>query len=109
MTRSRRRRSSDVLPNAVPTLALMSSPLADRTRALLDFERDWAAHQGDKEGAIREHFDFSPARYYQLLSRIVESPEALAYDPLTVRRLRRRRDARRSQRAARSLGERTGR
>ncbi|MPZ73099.1 MAG: DUF3263 domain-containing protein [Nitriliruptorales bacterium] len=81
----------------------------DRLRALLDFERDWAAHEGGKEAAIRERFGFSAARYYQLLGRIIDHPSAEAYDPLTVRRLRRRRDERRSQRAARSLGERTSR
>ena len=87
----------------------MSKPFAERERALLDFERDWAAHQGDKEAAIRAEFSISAARYYQLLARLVDDAEALAYDPLTVRRLRRKRDARRSQRTARSLGERAGR
>jgi hypothetical protein len=81
----------------------------DRMRALLDFERDWAAHQGDKGGAIAERFGISAARYYQLISRLLDDPVALAYDPLTVRRLRRRRDERRNQRTARALGERTSR
>ena len=86
-----------------------SEPLAERARQLLDFERDWAVHQGDKEGAVRERFGISAARYYQLLARLIDDEAALAYDPLTVRRLRRRRDVRRSQRTAKSLGERTGR
>ena len=81
----------------------------DRVCALLDFERDWAAHQGDKGGAITERFGISAARYYQLIARVIDDPAALAYDPLTVRRLRRRRDERRSQRTARALGERTSR
>ncbi len=87
----------------------MSDFLDERAQALLDFERDWAVHQGDKEGAIRERFSISPARYYQVLARVIDLPEALEYDPLTVRRLRRRRDVRRSARTARSLGERAGR
>ena len=81
----------------------------ERVRALLDFERDWASHQGGKESAIGERFGISAARYYQLLARVIDDPQALAYDPLTVRRLRRRRDERRNQRTARALGERTGR
>ena len=85
-----------------------STPTA-RLRALLDFERNWAVHQGGKEAAIAEHFGISAARYYQLIARLVDDPEAMAYDPLTVRRLRRRRDERRNQRTARALGERTGR
>ena len=35
-----------------------------------------------KHRAIRETFGFSPARYHQLLNRIVDSPEALEYDPM---------------------------
>lgn len=88
----------------------MSTDLpAERDRALLDFERDWSLHQGDKEAAVRERFGFSAARYYQLVARLIDDPTALAYDPLTVRRLRRRRDERRSRRVAKSFGERAGR
>jgi hypothetical protein len=84
----------------------------DRTRALLDFEREWAvrdAGAGDKGAAITERFGISAQRYYQVLGRILDDPAAMAYDPLTVRRLRRRRDERRNQRTARALGERTSR
>lgn len=83
--------------------------LDERARALLDFERDWAAHQGEKEAAIRSRFGVSAARYYQLLGRVVDHPAAAAYDPLTVKRLLRRRDERERRRAARALGDRTGR
>ena len=86
-----------------------TQPLADRARALLDFERDWPVHQGDKEQAVRDHFGFSGARYYQLLARLIDDPAALEYDPMTVRRLRRRRDERRNRQAAKALGERAGR
>ena len=55
-----------------------------------------------KERAIRERFGFSAARYHQLLNRVLEQPEALAYDPMLVRRLHRVRDARRRRRVARS-------
>ena len=86
----------------------MSKPFADRERALLDFERNWPAHQGDKEAAIRTTFSISAARYYQLLTRLIDDDAALAYDPLTVRRLRRKRDVRRNARTARSMGQRAG-
>lgn len=76
-----------------------------RARAMLDFERDWRGHEGRKERALREAFDISPARYYQLLNRVIDQPAAQAYDPLTVRRLRRRRDERARRRTARALGE----
>ncbi|WP_022882506.1 DUF3263 domain-containing protein [Gryllotalpicola ginsengisoli] len=76
--------------------------LTDREIAMLDFERDWRQDPGAKEQAIRSRFSLSPARYYQVLGRLIESPAALAYDPLLVKRLLRRRDERREARVARS-------
>jgi Protein of unknown function (DUF3263) len=76
----------------------------ERSRDILDFERDWWRRPGPKERLIRERFDLSAARYHQLLNRVIDRPEALAYDPMLVRRLRRLRDARRRRRFARGLG-----
>ncbi len=75
-----------------------------RSREILDFERDWWKYAGAKEQAIREAFDLSPTRYYQLLNRIIDDAEAEAYDPMLVKRLRRMRASRQRQRAARRLG-----
>ncbi len=72
--------------------------LSDRDRAILDFERSWWTEPGSKELAIRGRFELSPARYYQVLNELLESPEAAAYDPLVVRRLRRMRTRRRRAR-----------
>ena len=80
------------------------SSLDERSRALLDFERESWKLDIPKERAIRERFGFSPARYHQLLNRVLERPEALAYDPMLVRRLLRVRDARRRRRVAGQLG-----
>jgi hypothetical protein len=81
-------------------------PLTDRDRAILDFERSWWSEPGPKEVAIRERFELSATRYYQILGELLESPEALEYDPLVVRRLRRLRDRRRRARfEGRSVGE----
>ena len=74
----------------------------DRDRAILDFERGWQRHVGAKEEAIRSELGLSPTRYYQLLGRIIDTGEALAYDPMLVKRLRRMRDARASARLARA-------
>lgn len=73
-------------------------PLSDRDRAIIDFERSWWAEPGPKEAAIRERFEVSPTRYYELLAGLLDSAEADAYDPLVVRRLRRLRDRRRRAR-----------
>ncbi len=83
---------------------IWGAELDDRLRAILDFEREWWKHPGPKERAIREGFGLSPARYHQLLNRAIDLPEALAYDPMLVRRLRRLREERRRKRFARRLG-----
>ena len=72
-------------------------------RRLLDFEDAWTGRTGAKDSAIREEFGVIPARYYQLLSAILDSPAALRHDPLLVRRLRRVRDARVAARASRTF------
>lgn len=78
--------------------------LDERSRQLLDFEREAWQLTVPKERAIRERFAFSPTRYHQLLNRLIDQPEALAYDPMVVRRLRRLREERRRKRFARRLG-----
>jgi hypothetical protein len=78
------------------------SPLDDRERAILDFERQWWKHAGAKEDAIRTEFSLSAARYYQVLGALIDRREALVYDPMLVKRLQRLRDARSAARAARS-------
>jgi hypothetical protein len=73
-------------------------PLTDRERAILDFERTWWSEPGSKGAAIQARIGLSPARYYQLLATLIASPDAEAYDPLVVRRLRKLRSTRRRAR-----------
>ena len=81
-----------------------SSELSERDRDILEFERQWWKYAGAKEQAVREKFDMSSTRYYQVLNALIDRPEALAHDPLLVRRLRRLRATRQRQRSARRLG-----
>ncbi|MFZ4584755.1 MAG: DUF3263 domain-containing protein [Acidimicrobiia bacterium] len=76
----------------------MDSVLAPRDRAILDLERTWWQQPGSKEAAIKAELGMSGTRYYELLAEIIERPDALHYDPLTVRRVRRARTARRRAR-----------
>jgi hypothetical protein len=46
----------------------------------------------------------SATRYYQVLNDLLENPEALAHDPILVKRLKRLRTYRQRQRVARLLG-----
>jgi hypothetical protein len=78
--------------------------LSRRDREILEFERQWWKFAGAKESAVREKFDMSSTRYYQVLNALIDRPEALAADPLLVRRLRRLRSQRQRQRSARRLG-----
>ena len=75
-----------------------------REREILAFEAQWWKYAGAKEQAIRELFDMSATRYYQVLNGLVDKPEAMAADPLLVKRLRRLRATRQRTRAARRLG-----
>lgn len=81
-----------------------TSGLDERGREILDFEREWWKYAGAKEQAIRERFDVSPTRYYQLLNRVIDDERALAFDPMLVKRLRRLRASRQRQRAANRVG-----
>lgn len=75
--------------------------LSDLDRALLEFEARWPGHVGAKEEAVRAELDLAPARYYQLLGRLIDREDALAHDPLLVGGLRRARDRRRAERMRR--------
>jgi hypothetical protein len=78
--------------------------LSERDREILAFERHWWKYAGAKEQAVRELFDMSATRYYQVLNALLDRPEALEADPMLVKRLRRLRAARQRARSARRLG-----
>ena len=78
--------------------------LTRREYDILAFERQWWKYAGAKEEAIKELFSMSATRYYQVLNTLVDRPEALAADPMLVKRLRRLRASRQKARAARRLG-----
>ena len=82
----------------------MGGPLEQRDLAILEFERGWWREPGQKARAIRERLGMSSARYYQLLNRLIDEPEALRHDPMLVKRLRRLRSERRRQRFSGNLG-----
>lgn len=87
-----------------PDLAVPGSRLSDRDKQVLEFERQWWKYAGAKEQAVRDLFDMSATRYYQVLNALLDDPDALAFDPMLVKRLRRMRAQRQRQRSARRLG-----
>ena len=91
----------DAALSVVPTT---EGELTEREREILAFERQWWKYAGAKEQAVKDLFDMSATRYYQVLNALIDTPEALAADPMLVKRLRRLRASRQRQRSARRLG-----
>ena len=81
--------------------------LSARDLNVLEFEASWWKYPGPKDRAIREYLGISATRYYQVLRRLMEDPEAMAADPLTVRRLQRTRKEAERRAADRLLGDRS--
>jgi Protein of unknown function (DUF3263) len=86
------------------SLGAATVDLSDRDQQILSFERQWWKYAGAKEQAIRELFAMSATRYYQVLNALIDSPAALAHDPMLIKRLRRMRTSRQRARTARRLG-----
>ncbi len=93
-----------VVPNAQPADSGPVGQLSARDSDILAFERQWWKFAGAKEQAIRDKFQMSATRYYQVLNALIDKPEALAVDPLLVKRLRRLRSSRQRARSAKRLG-----
>lgn len=88
-----------------PAAGDRAGELSDRDREILAFERQWWKYAGAKEQAVRELFDMSATRYYQVLNALLDSPAALEHDPMLVKRLRRMRSSRQRARSARRLSD----
>ena len=88
---------------AQPVEVVKLRELTDTERAVLDLESSWFKYAGRKESVIRERFDMSTTRYYQVLRGLLKREEAMAYDPMLVRRLIRQQEARARSRSAKRL------
>ncbi|MGN6693888.1 MAG: DUF3263 domain-containing protein [Aquihabitans sp.] len=56
---------------------------------LLAFEGEHPEHTTHKEAEIPRQLGIAPARYYQLLGRLIWTEDALRIDPMLTHRLRR--------------------
>ena len=77
----------------------LMSGLSERDMRILAFERRGWRSPGVKEQAIAEVLDMPATRYYQLLNELIDRPEALAFDPVLVKRLRAQRARRQRMRS----------
>jgi hypothetical protein len=55
--------------------------------AVLEFERSWWLQPGPKDQAIEFILGLTAAAYYEALLTLVDRPEAMRHDPLTVKRV----------------------
>lgn len=78
--------------------------LTEQEAGILAFERQWWKRSGGKERAIRELFDMSGTRYYQVLNGLLDDQAAVRSDPMLIKRLRKLRASRQRARQARRLG-----
>jgi hypothetical protein len=81
--------------------ASSASPLTELEKAVLVFEQSWVMRPEAKDEAIRQTFDFSATKYYQILSGLLDSRPALEFDPMLIKRLQREREQRRRSREIR--------
>lgn len=65
--------------------------------AILAIEARTWRYAGAKEATISAELGMNPTRYYQRLSRLVETRAALEHDPVTVHRIRRLRTTRKTR------------
>ena len=77
--------------------------LSERDMRVLAFERGTWRTPGAKEQAIAETLGITATRYYQLLNELIDQPEAAAFDPVLVKRLRARRSRRARRRSVRPV------
>jgi len=96
--------SGSASASPAPTGPVPGAGLTEREAEILAFERQWWKYAGAKETAVRDLFDMSATRYYQVLNALIDRPEALVADPMLVKRLRRLRATRQRTRSARRLG-----
>lgn len=82
----------------------LAAMLGERETSVLEFEAAWWLYPGPKDRSIREYLGISATRYYQVLRRLIDDPEAERHDPLTIRRLRRVREDAKRRAAERRLG-----
>ena len=77
--------------------------LIDRDRALLDFAGRWYRLPGAQAEAIVVELGMTATAFWQRVNTLIDRPDALAYAPMTVGRLRRLREDRLRARSVRGL------
>ena len=80
--------------------------LSELEQAVLRVEREWWKVARTREAAIRELTGLSEARYYLLLSALLDQERIWRADPVLVDRLRRLRERKLAERAGKELNER---
>lgn len=91
-------------PDVRPSRQTVRMALSERDRAILDCAATPYAYEGIREQVIRDRFEMSATRFWQIVGALIDTQDALEYAPVLVNRLRRLRDRRRHDRSAARLG-----
>ncbi|AXQ63901.1 helix-turn-helix DNA-binding protein [Gordonia phage Horus] len=68
--------------------------MTDDDRRMLDLAGQRWNYPGSLEQKVRDEFGISLTRFWQRVNALIDTEEALAYDPVVVNRLRRLRTRR---------------
>ncbi|WVX88101.1 hypothetical protein SEA_LITNINMCQUEEN_44 [Gordonia phage LitninMcQueen] len=68
--------------------------MTDDDRRMLDLAGQRWNYAGSLEQMVRDEFGISLTRFWQRVNALIDTEEALAYDPVVVNRLRRLRTRR---------------
>ncbi|MCR8897253.1 DUF3263 domain-containing protein [Gordonia sp. GONU] len=75
--------------------------MTDDEKLMLDLAGARWNYAGSLEQRVRDEFGISLTRFWQRVSQLCDTEDALAYAPATVNRLRRMRETRQVSRASR--------
>lgn len=81
----------------------MSESITELERGILDLYAAAFSNESRRVALICERTGLTPGRAMMLVSELIDSERALAYSPIVVRRLRRRRDHRQRSRSRRAV------
>lgn len=81
-----------------------STSLTDRDQQMLTMAGAHYQRQGARESDVRKLFTITPTAFYQRINQLLDLEDALAWNPLLVKRLRAQRGSGGGRPRARALG-----
>ena len=73
--------------------------MSAREVELIEYEGSWWKEPGNRADVVAKRFGLTLDEYRDVIDVLIDTEAALTHDPLVVRRLRRQRDNKRTQRS----------